>query len=226
MTTKTSRWRMALLRPNEDPDLLGELPPDHRPGLQRVHRAVVFVNNCLLGPMVTLIAVELIVGQNVHKLLHDDLLMVGFCASFAVEWLLGLKLDLVRCPRATFTVISVAACSALAIRAIEPQTVGSFADAQWWSVVTISTVGYGDIYPVSDAGRAVGIALIVFTIGVYGYVAGLTTGAVTHPEDALEHQETLDAIAGLEAKIDRLTRQLGLAEVAGGDDAAAGSPNS
>jgi hypothetical protein len=44
-------------------------------------------------------------------------------------------------------------------------------DALWWSYVTITTVGYGDKYPVTTEGRV--IAAVLMTVGVYGLVAGI-----------------------------------------------------
>ena len=40
----------------------------------------------------------------------------------------------------------------------------SFFDALWWSAATITTVGYGDIYPVTAAGRI--IAVFTMVVGV------------------------------------------------------------
>ena len=48
----------------------------------------------------------------------------------------------------------------------EPQF--SALDALWWTLVTITTVGYGDIYPTSLGGRIVGIFLMLFGIGFLG----------------------------------------------------------
>ena len=40
-------------------------------------------------------------------------------------------------------------------------------DAMWWSVVTISTVGYGDTYPITYLGRLIGLILIVTGVGLF-----------------------------------------------------------
>jgi voltage-gated potassium channel len=41
-------------------------------------------------------------------------------------------------------------------------------DALWWSLTTITTVGYGDHYPVTNAGRVVGAILMTFGIALFG----------------------------------------------------------
>jgi voltage-gated potassium channel len=44
-------------------------------------------------------------------------------------------------------------------------------DALWWSMTTLSTVGYGDLYPESDGGRVVAVTTMILGIGVLGTLA-------------------------------------------------------
>lgn len=52
-------------------------------------------------------------------------------------------------------------------------------DALWWGIVTLSTVGYGDIVPHTVLGRYLGAGLMVFQIGFLGYLLSVILGAVT-----------------------------------------------
>ena len=46
----------------------------------------------------------------------------------------------------------------------------SFADGLWWSASTITTVGYGDIYPVTPIGRIIGVFTMVVGISTFALV--------------------------------------------------------
>lgn len=45
-------------------------------------------------------------------------------------------------------------------------------DALWWSVVTIATVGYGDLYPVTNQGRIIGTIVIITGVGIFSAFTG------------------------------------------------------
>lgn len=46
----------------------------------------------------------------------------------------------------------------------------SFWDALWWAVVSVTTVGYGDLYPVTLTGRLIAVALMIYGIALLGVV--------------------------------------------------------
>ncbi len=52
----------------------------------------------------------------------------------------------------------------------------SFPDAVWWAIVTLTTVGYGDISPVTSGGRLIGVVLMFFGIGVLGLFTATIAG--------------------------------------------------
>lgn len=56
-------------------------------------------------------------------------------------------------------------------------------DALWWSIVTLSTVGYGDISPVTHAGRLVAILTMVVGVGVLGTLAATIATALIDLRD-------------------------------------------
>lgn len=53
-------------------------------------------------------------------------------------------------------------------------------DALWWSLVTITSVGYGDLYPVTSLGRLIGAALIVIGVALFGIFTGYVASWFTH----------------------------------------------
>ena len=92
---------------------------------------------------------------------------------------------------------------AFALHAVEPDIAPTLNDALWWALVTVSTVGYGDISPVTDAGRIMASLLIISGIGSFGYVAGVMTSILEeHPEDETTLADLMAAIQRLEARLD------------------------
>ena len=65
--------------------------------------------------------------------------------------------------------------TALIMFNVEPQTFNSFFDAIYWATVSLTTVGYGDIYPVSTLGRIITMVSSIFGIAIVALPAGIIT---------------------------------------------------
>ena len=65
--------------------------------------------------------------------------------------------------------------SALVIYNVEPESFGNFFDAIYWATVSLTTVGYGDIYPVTTIGRIVTMISSVFGIAIIALPSGVIT---------------------------------------------------
>jgi voltage-gated potassium channel len=59
---------------------------------------------------------------------------------------------------------------------VEGTKITSLGDAFWWAIVTVTTVGYGDIYPVTAEGRIIGSLLMISGIAIIGVLIS-TLGA-------------------------------------------------
>ena len=97
----------------------------------------------------------------------------------------------------------------------------SYGDALWWGMVTLTTVGYGDLVPQSDTGRWAAVFLMVTGIATLGALAGSLAAffKVDTPEEEAADAAAVATIARLEAKVDAL--QAGIdelrAQLAAGD---------
>lgn len=87
----------------------------------------------------------------------------------------------------------------------------TFGDALWWSIVTLSTVGYGDLSPTTTAGRIGAVILMLVGIAFLGTVAA--TIASMFVDDRMEPDEDdlaalRDEVAALRSSIEALTARL------------------
>ena len=59
---------------------------------------------------------------------------------------------------------------------VEPDSFNTFFDAVYWATISLTTVGYGDIYPTSTLGRIVTMVSSVFGIAIIALPSGIITG--------------------------------------------------
>ena len=107
--------------------------------------------------------------------------------------------------------VSIIYASALAILDIERDVPGAkittFGDALWWSVTTVTTVGYGDYVPVTTAGRVVAVALMIGGISLLGVVTAMLASWIIQrvtEEDIANQAVTVAHIEELREEIRRL----------------------
>ncbi|RCU49630.1 ion transporter [Corallincola holothuriorum] len=88
---------------------------------------------------------------------------------------------------------------------VEGANVETGADALWWSFVTITTVGYGDYYPVSIGGRIIAAMLMVAGVGLFGTFTGFVASWLLEEDEERKDQH---AITNLRDDIKTLQVQL------------------
>jgi voltage-gated potassium channel len=84
-------------------------------------------------------------------------------------------------------------------------------DAVWWALTTITTVGYGDRYPVTAEGRVVAAVLMCGGVGLFGALSGLLAAWFISPAETAQKNEIEDLraeLAGLREAIDKLSQRL------------------
>lgn len=103
---------------------------------------------------------------------------------------------------------------------VQPDNFRSLLDGLWWGVATLTTVGYGDIYPVTTGGRLFTFLVLLIGLGTVAAPAGIIASALTQVDleeeqerqeeqerkEALERRELLDKISRLE-ELEELERR-------------------
>lgn len=88
----------------------------------------------------------------------------------------------------------------------EGASIHSFADALWWAVVTITTVGYGDMVPVTLVGRAVAFVLMLGGIAFFsGVTANLASFLIkSHDTEKKAMSQLVKEVEGLRHELEKL----------------------
>jgi voltage-gated potassium channel len=90
-------------------------------------------------------------------------------------------------------------------------TINSFGKALWWSITTVTTVGYGDVYPVTNTGRIIAVLLMIGGISLVGVVtAALASWIIERvsEEESVIQTATAAHIEELRGEIRELSQEL------------------
>ncbi len=95
---------------------------------------------------------------------------------------------------ATFTLVMFGSVAILNVEGEVPgATIQSASDALWWAFVTVTTVGYGDYYPVTDIGRVVAALLMAAGVGLFGTLTAYLANAWLSQQRSSVEADDLDA---------------------------------
>jgi len=113
---------------------------------------------------------------------------------------------------ATMLLVAFGAITMLLVEAPNPESsINTPEEALWWAFVTVTTVGYGDFYPVTSLGRIVAVMLMVSGVGLFGsfaaYIGSLFV-ADKSEEDSREQQADREVMNRLLAQVENLTREV------------------
>ena len=131
-----------------------------------------------------------------------------------------------RAGNALFMVVFLVLCvwefGALAVLAAESRSpdanITNASDALWWDFVTITTVGYGDRFPTTNAGRIVGVFVMIAGVGLFGTLSGfLANTFLSPPKKEKEPPATAADANDPKAKIAELKRMIEAQEQASAD---------
>ena len=87
-------------------------------------------------------------------------------------------------------------------------TIKSGGDALWWALTTVTTVGYGDTYPVTTEGRIIAAGLMLVGIALFGSISAIVTSKLILPKETKDHEELRREVRALHEDIRELREEL------------------
>lgn len=110
-----------------------------------------------------------------------------------------------------FSAVLLVYASSLAVLQAERSAAGAhittFGDAVWWAITTITTVGYGDLYPITTTGRIIAALLMIGGISLVGTITATVATWIVHrvsADDTDQQAATVAHIESLQAEVSRL----------------------
>jgi voltage-gated potassium channel len=111
----------------------------------------------------------------------------------------------------TFVLIVFSSVVVLSIETAPESNIKTAGDALWWSIATITTVGYGDVYPVTTLGRFVGAAMMISGIAMFGvFTATVASVFINKGEkhDEVRPEQLLSQLDDISKRLSRIERAL------------------
>lgn len=128
-------------------------------------------------------------------------LLVAFGSNVVRTTFLGMSL-------LCFFLVIIASIAILRVEDSPEANIHTPSDALWWSIVTLTTVGYGDKYPLSDPGRIIAVVLMISGTGLFGAFTAMLASLLLNNDSADPNEKILTEIDQLKSQLNRLERLL------------------
>lgn len=125
----------------------------------------------------------------------------------------------------TFLMLSISSVGILLCERGPDSNIDTAEDAIWWSLTTITTVGYGDRYPVTLAGRIIAGLLMVTGVGLFGTLSGVVASFFLGDRSAPKPAEPDPGQETVLARLDALQQEMVALRAAVTPDHIASPPN-
>ena len=97
---------------------------------------------------------------------------------------------------AIFAIFALALASAVLMYFVEneaqPEAFASIPDAIWWAIITLTTIGYGDVYPITVMGRILGGVISILGLGLFALPTSILSAGIL--EEFHKEKESRDTI--------------------------------
>ncbi|WP_110657316.1 ion transporter [Salinicola halimionae] len=120
---------------------------------------------------------------------------------------------------ATVLLVVFGAMTVLMVETPNPASpINTAEEALWWAIVTVTTVGYGDYYPITTMGRIVAVLLMVCGVGLFGSFAAYVSSLFVEDQGESESRQhkanrrmmrhMIEQVSELQVEIESLRREL------------------
>jgi voltage-gated potassium channel len=93
-------------------------------------------------------------------------------------------------PFLAFTTLTVALLAGFVVTIIDKEDFPDYGTAVWWAIVTLGTVGYGDVVPHTGWGRVVGSVVIIVGVTFIAFLTAVVTSLFVEEEQKLHRAES------------------------------------